>query len=84
MAVFPAVSVATAERVCDPFVVVVVFHDRVYKGPAPVTTLPRAVPSTSNCTPDIPALDSALAATVMVPVTVAPIAGAVTKTAGVA
>jgi hypothetical protein len=82
VAVFSAASLAIAETVCGPLVAVVVSHDTEYEGPAPVTTLPRFPPPTWNCTPVTPTLSVALAETVIVPVTVAPFAGAVMETVG--
>jgi hypothetical protein len=43
--VLPAVSVAIALSVCNPFVAAIVFHVVEYAGPAPVTALPRFAPS---------------------------------------
>ena len=49
---------------------------------AVVTSAPRFAPSSLNCTPATPTLSLALAVTEMLPVTVAPGAGAVTDTVG--
>src|SRR5690242_13325959 len=82
VAVLPAVSVATAVSVCGPLAAVVVSHDRLYDGPAPVTCAPRLTPSSLNCTPDIPALLAPFAETVVVAETVVPFTGAVIDTVG--
>ena len=44
-AVFPAVSVATTLKVCDPLATPALFQETLYAGPAPVTTAPRFAPS---------------------------------------
>jgi hypothetical protein len=77
---FPEVSVAIAVRLCWPFANVVVFNDCEYG--AALTAAPRFVPSTWNCTLATPTLSLAFAETVTVPVTVAPLAGAVIDTVG--
>src|SRR5437773_1743133 len=77
---FPAASLATAVRVCEPLPTVVVFQDTEY-GDA-VSSAPRLAPSTRNCTPATPTLSEAEALTVTVPDTVAPDAGALMLTAG--
>src|SRR5882672_6841923 len=77
---FPAASRATAVRVCWPLLDPVVLTEIAYG--AVVSSAPRAVPSEKNCTPATPTLSEALADTVMVPDTVAPLAGAVRLTAG--
>src|SRR5689334_12062385 len=82
VAVFPEVSLATALNICVPLTAAVVFHDIVYEGPAPVTIVPRFAPSSWNWTPAIPTLSEAFAETEIVPVTVAPFAGAVMETVG--
>ena len=43
--VIAAALTATADRVCVPFGVARVLHERLYKGPAPVTAAPRFAPS---------------------------------------
>src|SRR3989442_153399 len=75
VATFPAASRATAVRVCAALVAVAVFHERVYG--AVVTSAPRFVPSSLNCTPITPTLSVALPETVAVPATVEPAVGAV-------
>src|SRR5207247_908741 len=80
MAVFPAASRATAVRVCTPLLAVMLFHERVYG--AVVTSAPRFVPSSLNCTPATPTLRVAIADTALVPGTEAPATGAVMETAG--
>src|SRR5213594_2249901 len=80
VAVLPAASRATAVRVWDALVAVVVFHERAYG--AVVISAPRLAPSSLNWTPTTPTLSVALAETVSVPDTVAPPAGAVIETAG--
>src|SRR5213594_2095020 len=80
VAVLPAASRATAVRVWDALVAVVVFHERAYG--AVVISAPRLAPSSLNWTPTTPTLSVALAETVSVPDTVAPLAGAVIETVG--
>src|SRR5438445_4522135 len=80
VAVLPAASRATAVSVWVPFGARVVVQATVYGGA--LTSAPRLVPSSLNCTPATPTLSEALADTVTVPVTVAPLAGAVKETAG--
>src|SRR5207247_10532598 len=77
---FPAASLATAVRVCEPLPTVVVFQETEY-GEA-VSSAPRLAPSTRNCTPATPILSEAEALTVTVPDTVAPDAGALMLTEG--
>jgi hypothetical protein len=77
---FPAVSVATAVRLCWPFANVVVFNDCEYG--AVLTAAPRFVPSIWNCTLATATLSEAVAAMVIVPETVAPEAGEVIDTVG--
>src|SRR4029077_8186061 len=79
-AVLPAASRATAVSVCEPLLAVVVFQEAAYG--AVVSSTPRLAPSRRNCTPATPTLSDALAVTLIVPVTVAPLAGAVTLTVG--
>src|SRR6059036_2072118 len=76
----PAASRATAVRVWAALVAVVVFQERVYG--AVVISAPRLAPSSLNWTPTTPTLSVALAETVTVPVTVAPLDGAVRETVG--
>src|SRR5213594_3775833 len=80
VAVLPAASRATAVRVWDALVAVVVFHERAYG--AVVISAPRLAPSSLNWTPTTPTLSVALAETEIVPETVAPLAGAVIDTVG--
>src|SRR5205814_3847604 len=75
VAVFPAASRATAVSTCAPLAVVEVFQETEYG--AVVSSAPSALPSSRNCTPATPTLSAAVAATVTVPFTVAPLAGAV-------
>jgi len=77
---FPAVSVATAANVCVALLSVVVFKDSEYG--AVVSAAPEFAPSTWNCTLAIPMLEDAVAVTVMVALTVVPLAGAVIETVG--
>ena len=44
VAVFPVASVATALKVCGPFVTPAVFQEKLYVGPAPVRTAPKLGP----------------------------------------
>ena len=76
----PAASRATAVSVCVPLVAVAVFQLTEYG--LVVSSAPRFTPSSRNCTPTTPTLSEALAETVTVPVTVAPLAGAVIETVG--
>src|SRR6266851_5636773 len=78
--VLPAASRATAVRACAPAVAVAVFQATEYG--AVVTSVPRFEPSSLNWTPTTPTLSVAVALTVVVPVTVAPFAGAVIATVG--
>src|SRR5438552_17420971 len=78
--VLPAASRATAVKLCEPLLAVVVFQETEYG--ATVTSAPRFAPSSLNCTPTTPTLSVALAATVIVLATVAPAVGAVIETAG--
>jgi hypothetical protein len=80
VAEFPAASLATARSVCEPLLTVVVFHEYVYG--ATVSRLPRFAPSSWHCTLATPTLSEALAETVVVPDTVAPLVGAVSDTVG--
>src|SRR5438876_4432268 len=78
--VLPAASRATAVKLCEPLLAVVVFQETEYG--ATVTSAPRFVPSSLNCTPTTPTLSLALAETLIVPATEAPMAGAVIDTVG--
>src|SRR6202035_2667952 len=80
VAVLPAASRATAVNVCEPLLTVVVFHETEYG--AVVCSTPKVAPSRRNCTPTTPTLSEALAVTAIVPLAVAPLAGAVTLTVG--
>src|SRR5438445_306131 len=78
---FPARSRATAESVCGPLALVVVFQ-AVLKGAAR-TSAPRLAPSSLNWTPTTPMLSEALAETLTAePETVALLAGALMETVG--
>src|SRR5262249_41324206 len=76
----PAASRATALSLCVPFDTVVV-SQAIDQGAA-VSSAPRLLPSSLNCTPTTPTLSDALADTVTVPSTVAPLDGAVIETVG--
>ena len=78
--VFPAASRATAVRVCEPLVAVVVSQEDEYG--EVVSSVPRFTPSNLNCTPATPTLSEAVAVTEVVPETVAPEVGAVMETVG--
>ena len=80
VATLPAASRATAVRVCESVVVVVASQLMLYG--AIVSSPPSATPSSLNCTPTTPTLSLALAWTVTVPQTVAPLAGDVIDTMG--
>src|SRR5436189_15617 len=80
VAALPAASRATAVSVWLPAVAVVVFQAIEYG--AVVASAPRLAPSSLNWTPTTPTLSAAVALTVVVPVTVAPPAGAVIETVG--
>src|SRR5882762_10632459 len=80
VAVLPAASRATAVSVCEPLLAVVVFHEIEYG--AAVSSSPRFAPSRRNWTPTTPTLSDAFAVTVVVPLAVAPFAGAVMLTVG--
>src|SRR2546430_518008 len=73
-------SLATAVRVCEPLLVVVVFQETEYG--AEVSSAPRLLPSSLNWTPATVRLPPmvTLAVTGTVPLTVEPEAGAVTLT----
>jgi hypothetical protein len=77
---FPAASRAMAVRVWEPFAIVVVFQEVLWG--LVVSSVPRLVPSSRNWTPTTPTLSEAVAETVTVPDTVAPLAGAVIVTVG--
>jgi hypothetical protein len=74
------VSMATAVSVWVPLASVVVFSDSEYG--EVVANDPKAAPSTSNCTLATATLSVAVAVTVMVPDTVAPLLGEVMETVG--
>src|SRR5437773_11644605 len=76
----PAASRATAVKVCEPLLALVVFHEMEYG--AAVTSVPASTPSSRNCTPTTPTLSEALAVGLMVPPTVTPDAGDMMLTAG--
>src|SRR5437762_4803490 len=76
----PAASRATAVRLCEPLLAVVVFHETEYG--AAVTSAPGLRPSSRNCTPTTLTLSEALAVTLIVPATMVPEAGEVMLTAG--
>src|SRR6478609_2760885 len=76
----PAASRATAVSAWLPFVTALVSHEAEYGDV--VSSDPRLVPSTLNCTPTTPTLSAALADTDTVPCTEAPPAGAVIDTVG--
>src|SRR2546428_4266512 len=81
VAVFPAASRATADKICVPLVATVAFQETEYG--ATGSFAPRLTPSRENCTPATPTLSEAEAETVTaVPETVAPFAGAVSETVG--
>ncbi len=63
----------------DPFATVAEFHGMLY---GELESVPTVAPSTKNSTRLIPPASLASAASVVVPVTVAPFAGAVTDTVG--
>jgi hypothetical protein len=70
----PAVSYATAERVCVPSAAAAVSHDTAYG--AVVSLAPRSAPSRRNCTAAMPWSSVASAATVTIPDNSAPLLGA--------
>ena len=78
--VLPAASRARAASVCVPLLAVALFQEVEYG--AVVTSAPSDAPSSRNWTPATPTLSLALAETVTVPDTVAPLAGAVMETVG--
>src|SRR5256885_1204926 len=73
LAVWPAASRATALTLWAPRAASVVSHDTEYG--AAVTSAPKFVPSTLNCTPTTPTLSVAVAEMVTVPDTLAAGAG---------
>ncbi len=77
----PAASRAIAVILCEPSLVVVVSKEIEY-GAVVSSVLPLVPSSSRNCTPTTPTLSEALAVTVTVPFTVAPLAGAVMLTVG--
>src|SRR5436309_6741516 len=80
VAVLPAASRATAVKVCEPLLAVVVFHETAYG--AVVSSAPRLAPSSLNWTPTTPTLSEAFAVTLIVELTAAPFAGDVMLTVG--
>ena len=76
----PAASRATAVRLCDPLLAVVVVHGTEYG--AAVSSAPSAAPSRRNCTPTTPTLSEALPFTATVPRTVDPGTGDAMLTLG--
>src|SRR6185503_19906545 len=80
VAVLPAASRATAVSVCVPLLAAVVSQETAYG--VVVSSAPRLAPSRRNWTPATPTLSDALTVTVRVPLTVAPVAGAVMLTVG--
>lgn len=78
--VLPAASRATARSTCVPLAAVRVFQLIAYGGD--VSGAPRFTPLSVNWTDVTPTLSEALADTVTVPLTVAPLAGAVRLTVG--
>ena len=76
----PAASRATAVSVWLPLAAVAVFHEIEYG--AVVSSAPRLMPSSLNCTPATPTLSAAVAETVTAPLSVAPASGAVSATVG--
>ena len=76
----PPASRAIAVNVCVPSVAVKVFQAVAYG--ALVTSVPRLVPSSWNCTPAIPLEPDAVADTVVVPDTVVPAVGIVMDAVG--
>src|SRR5439155_24017055 len=76
----PAASRATAVSVCCPSVVFVVSHDT--ENQFVVSSIPRSLPSSLNCTPTTPTLSDASALTVIVPATIAPAVGDAIATVG--
>ena len=77
---FPAASLATAVRVCEPFAVAVV--SQVIEYGAVVSSVPRLAPSSLNCTPETPILSEAAAESVMELATVVPDVGVERETEG--
>src|SRR5438552_17911630 len=80
VAVLPAASRATAVKLCEPLLAVVVFQEIEYG--ATVSSAPRFTPSSLNCTPTTPTLSLAFAETVTVPAIEAPVVGAFVEAAG--
>src|SRR5207245_593662 len=78
--VLPAASRAIAVSVCDALLAVVVSHEIEYG--AVVSSAPTFAPSSRNWTPTTPAWSVGVALSAVVPLTVAPPAGAVTLTVG--
>src|SRR5918996_4267436 len=79
VAVLPAASPARAVSVCAPLLAAVVFQATSYGA---VLSVPSGCPSTKNSTAVTPTLSVALALTMTVPDTSAPLAGSVIATLG--
>ena len=73
-------AVARAPNTCVPLVTTVVSQLIEYGDV--VSSVPRLLPSRRNCTPTTPTLSDAAAVTLIVPDTVAPLAGAASETVG--
>src|SRR5438552_846688 len=78
--VLPAASRATAVRTCEPLATVVV--SQLIENGLPGSSAPRLTPFSLNCTPATPTLSPAVALTVTVPETVAPLVGALIAIVG--
>ena len=78
--VLPAASRAVAERECVPLETVVESQETEYGDD--VSSEPMLFPSALNCTPETPTLSEAVAESVTVPETDAPLAGEVIETDG--
>src|SRR3954447_4001291 len=78
--VLPASSRAIAVSMCAPLALAAVFHCIVYGGA--VSSGPKASPSSRNCTPTTATLSDAVEESAIVPLTLAPFAGAVNDTVG--
>src|SRR5258705_3196619 len=72
----PGASRAIAVILCEPSLAVAVFHEIEY-GAVVASALPLTPSSSRTCTPTTPTLSEAVAVTVAVPFTVAPLLGAV-------
>ena len=76
-------SLATAVSTCVPLGVPIVFHGIEYVPEFPVvTSVPKLLPSSVNCTPAIATLSVAVALIVMLPATKVPPTGDVIETFG--